>query len=218
MEVGDHRTELGPEPAHHRLLQCLEHGHVEPTASARGRDLAADEPGADHHHLRPRFELPAQRRRVVERAQHVHAGEVGLVRSRRRQPVAMISPSNETHECARITAQARDIERDRRHAEHPFGVEVVDTLLAQHDALGVGGAREELLRKRRAVVREVGFGADRDDPAAVSSRRSASTARNPASDVPRPRPSASGAPRRRMSRVGPPGAANGTDATNWPET
>ena len=49
---GDHRSELGAEPADHRLRQHLQHRHHETAGTARCRDLGADEPGADHDDLR----------------------------------------------------------------------------------------------------------------------------------------------------------------------
>ena len=44
-------------------------------------------------------------------------------------------------------------------------LELVVRQLAQRELLGLGLPREELLRQRRAVVRELGLGADEHEPA-----------------------------------------------------
>ena len=52
-----------------------------------------------------------------------------------------------------------DVEGGGAHAEPQLEVEVVVRLAAQREAVGLGLAGEEVLRERRPVVREVGFGA-----------------------------------------------------------
>ena len=87
-------------------------------------------------------------------------------RRRGTEPVAMI----EAVERDRLAVVERDraggeVERGRPPPEAPVEVEVVDALLAQHDVVGFGLPREQILRQRRPVVREVRLRADRNDAA-----------------------------------------------------
>ena len=59
VELAAGRAHLVAERPRERDGQRLEQGHVEPPAPARGRDLGADEAGADHDH--PRARRPARR-------------------------------------------------------------------------------------------------------------------------------------------------------------
>ena len=94
VQLGEPVADRAGEDARERRLGDLEHrrGHAE--GGRRRRDLEPDETGADHDDVTRGDELAAQPRRVVERAQHVDAGGVGLGgQPAAADPVARIRPS-----------------------------------------------------------------------------------------------------------------------------
>jgi hypothetical protein len=62
----------------------------------------------------------------------------------------------------------REVEATRAFAEMPLDVEVVDAVAPQGQSVLVPVSFQELLGKGRAVVREMGFFADRNDAPAVA--------------------------------------------------
>ena len=77
VEAGAGRAQFRRERPGQRRGQRLEHGHVDAPHPGRGGHLGADEPGADDAQARRgRLELGPEREALVERAQHVDAGQV----------------------------------------------------------------------------------------------------------------------------------------------
>ena len=147
----------GPEPAHHRLRQRLEHRDVEAAAAARRRDLRADEAGADHDDLRAARRACARSASASSSVRSMNtparSGWFGQPAGRR---------AGRDHEPVERDARAVGERRPRasptssataRVPSRQSSVEVVDALLAQHDLSGSQSPREQLLRERRAVVR-----------------------------------------------------------------
>ena len=89
VQVGAARAPIAsPSARCERHRQRLEHRDVEPALAAGGGHLGADEAGADHDDPSGvAVEIGPQGEAVVERAQHVDAGELGLPgqRARRRR-------------------------------------------------------------------------------------------------------------------------------------
>ena len=81
VDGGDRRAHLRAEGAHQRRRQALEHDDRAAAAARRGGHLEADEPGADDDHPGTVDQLGAQAQRVVERAQDVDPGGLGLARA-----------------------------------------------------------------------------------------------------------------------------------------
>ncbi len=165
VNAGDRGANLFAEAAHHRLGQHFEQRDVEAARAGCRCDLGADESGADHNDLRARVEQLAEREGVVECPERQHAGEIRLVpeparrgASRDHQPV-----ERDPLAVVQLDLPGRDIERDGTRFEPPVELEVFDSLLAQHNLLGIPVAAQQFLRQRRAVVGKVRFGPDRDD-------------------------------------------------------
>ena len=151
VHAGDDVADGGPEPAHHRMRQCFEHGDVETPRAARRRDLGADETGADDHDARVVVEPAADLERVVERAQHEQAVEVGLVRQPSWRAARCDDAAVERHARAVVELYlvVGDVERDRARPEPQVEVEVGDAVLAELDLVGVRLAGQHFLRQRR---------------------------------------------------------------------
>ena len=96
VQLAAHHAEHRAEPAHERCRQRFEHGDLEAAQAARGRDLGADEPGADDHDARRGVEAThgsrARRRRVRSTKMPSRSGVPGSVRGV--APVASTRPSN----------------------------------------------------------------------------------------------------------------------------
>ena len=67
-----------------------------------------------------------------------------------------------------LDGPAGDVERDRTAPEAPVEPEVVEALAPERRLLGLPVAGEELLRQRRAVIRQVVLGADHHEAAVVT--------------------------------------------------
>jgi hypothetical protein len=86
VDRGADLTHLAPEGALERHVGGFEDGDVEPELAADRGDLGADEPGTDHDDpAGPGLEPRPHRRRVVEGAQGVDAGEAVGVGQRARR-------------------------------------------------------------------------------------------------------------------------------------
>ena len=183
----DHVAERGAEAAHHRMRECLRDGDVEPAAAAGGRDLGADEAGADHDDLRVRVELRAERERVVEGPEREHVREVRVDREATgRRPGGDDQavegdgfPGVEGHRRAR-----------RRRARSP-GCPTASRERARRSRLRAARCRPAPPCPRAGPWRAAGGrtgGGVRPTIATMrpsySPRRSVSAARSPASDIP----------------------------------
>ena len=131
-----------------------------------GGDLRTDEPRADDHDpLGPRIQLGTQREAVVERAQHVHAREIGLLRQivEPTAPVAITTVSKPTLLAVVQGDRATGhVERRGAPTEQPVDLELL-VRGREHDAVGIPRAREHLFRQGRTVVRLVRVSVDHGD-------------------------------------------------------
>ena len=124
--TADH-AEHRAEAAHEGRRQRLEHRHLQAAHAARRRDLRPDEAGADHDDAWPRVEAGAQVERVVDRAQHEDAVEVGRVRQRARRGAGREQRAVERQRLATLEGQepSGGIERGGPHAQAELHVELV---------------------------------------------------------------------------------------------
>ena len=150
--VGLHRrTELRAEWAQHRLRVVRRHRDLAAELARGGRDLAADEAGADDQEGRPRCELLAQVQRILGGAQHP-----GLRAGHRQMARSDAGSDDESVEGIR-----RVVDHDHALSEGAAGdgrpeapVDVV-VLAPEEQALDLDAALEGLLRQGRTVVGEV---------------------------------------------------------------
>src|SRR3712207_5334052 len=75
VQLGTDRAHVGAQRAGERDGLGLDDGDVESERAGRGGDLCPDEPGADHDEAFGDGQVLPQGDRVVQGAQHVHAGE-----------------------------------------------------------------------------------------------------------------------------------------------
>ena len=74
MDPADHRAHLLTQRNREGREGRFHHGDVETSGVQTGGDLAADEAGTDHHRGARAVDFRTQRQRIIDRAQHVHAG------------------------------------------------------------------------------------------------------------------------------------------------
>jgi hypothetical protein len=75
MPRGQAEADLAAEEAPERQRRGLDHGHRGAEAARAGRDLEADQPGADDRDAGAGAQCLAQPPAVIQRAQHLDVGE-----------------------------------------------------------------------------------------------------------------------------------------------
>ena len=109
----------------------------------------------------------ADRDRIGERAQHEDPGEVRRARQRARRRAGGDHEAVEGERLARVEGEGAGTEVDGVGAgrQPEVEIEVVVVELPERELLDLGLPREEVLRQRRPVVRELGLGADEHEAA-----------------------------------------------------
>ena len=165
VEPGAGGPQLRRERPGQRGGQRFEDGHVDTEDASRGGHLGADEPGADHAQARRRLELGPDGQALIERAQHVDAGQLPAAG----QPAGGGSGGDDEPVVSQRLAvvegdsAGRHVEGRSPAPEMPGHAQrVVLALVPQRRLLGLPVALEHLLRQRRPVVGQRRLGPDGD--------------------------------------------------------
>ncbi len=144
---------------------------VQAEGAGGGRDLRAEHAVAHDHQPPPGGQVAAQRERVVQRAQHVHAGQPVLAREPARgQPGGDDQGVGAQHAAGGGgDLPGRRVQRDGRVAERELRPQRVQPrLVTELDALRLPHPGQDLLRQRRPVVGQVRAGVEQRQAALVA--------------------------------------------------
>ena len=142
----------------HRHGQRVDQADVNAHLPRHHGDLGADQPGADDGQAPGTGQLGTDRHRLIEGAQDVDARQVMPGgQPPRRDPGGDDQPvERQLRTISEPDTTVQHVQADRADPESPLGREPLHCLgLAQEGSLGLPAAVQDLLGKRRPVVRRV---------------------------------------------------------------